>query len=258
MMEFTQPAALWAQGIITLAGLAVGCYEGFRLLRGKAPWWPPGTSQIPRLPIPVVWIVLFLGVCMAPAFLLQNFFIFLLSILVLLLLTWRTGRSLTRLWGLARPEWLNAFGAAMRVYLGALLPLTLVTAAAFAVAAWFNLDVSPQGAVQMFIDAEGTGEVISLLVMAVLLAPLLEEIIFRGIFFPALAASWGRWPAILSTSLLFGASHFHVVSFPALTGLGILLCLVYDRTGKLSYPIALHIVFNGLTCLVILLERYGQ
>lgn len=86
---------------------------------------------------------------------------------------------------------------------------------------------------------------------AVVLAPLGEELFFRGLFLPFIAQGWrNSWTAIAITAVLFGAFHyplFHVV--PALAALGFLLGYLYVRTGSLTLVVLVHAVFNAKTLL---------
>ena len=89
--------------------------------------------------------------------------------------------------------------------------------------------------------------------MAVILAPVAEEVIFRGYFYGVIRRYGGRLPALLTSSLLFASIHVHL---PSLFGLGILamiLCLVYERTGSLWASITMHAAFNASTIVVLIL-----
>jgi membrane protease YdiL (CAAX protease family) len=114
-----------------------------------------------------------------------------------------------------------------------------------------------QQAVQLFIEAEGIIEVVSLCILAVLVAPIIEEFIYRGFLYPIIKYHLGRGLALGMTSILFGISHAHWLSILPLTALGVVLALLYDQTGRLGYPILLHSVFNSVTCAVILVELYA-
>lgn len=79
---------------------------------------------------------------------------------------------------------------------------------------------------------------------AILIAPVAEEILFRGILYRALRER--GWPrtALVGTSVLFGAIHGHLPSFVALSFLGWVFALLYDRTSNLLAPILAHSAFN--------------
>jgi uncharacterized protein len=91
------------------------------------------------------------------------------------------------------------------------------------------------------------------LVLAVFLvtviAPLGEEILFRGYFFAALRNWRGFWPAAIITGLVFGAVHIgsSPIGFTVpLAFFGFGLCLLYQRTGSLYATIALHALNNSV------------
>jgi membrane protease YdiL (CAAX protease family) len=95
--------------------------------------------------------------------------------------------------------------------------------------------------------AAGTA-VIAILAIAVI-APIVEEIAFRGYLFPALTSWRGPWIGALLTAVLFGAAHFAVYPLrflPALAVFGFGACLLYWFTGSLLPSIALHALNNGL------------
>lgn len=89
-----------------------------------------------------------------------------------------------------------------------------------------------------------------------ILAPLTEELLFRGIIQPAVAKFWrSDWAAIAFTGVAFGLFHFslgHTVVPLAI--LGIVLGFVYAKTGSLTLAVLLHAVFNGKTLLWVALE----
>lgn len=72
-----------------------------------------------------------------------------------------------------------------------------------------------------------------------------EEIMFRGYLQRTFEKSWGVWPAILISGLLFGAYHLQLANLLPLATLGILLALVTWLSGSLIPAIAAHFVNNG-------------
>jgi len=82
-------------------------------------------------------------------------------------------------------------------------------------------------------------------VSAIILAPLLEEVLFRGLLQSMLRRYVKPWPAILLTSILFVAVHHEPQNMPALFILSLVLGYNYERTGRLFSPILIHAFFNG-------------
>jgi membrane protease YdiL (CAAX protease family) len=94
--------------------------------------------------------------------------------------------------------------------------------------------------------------VVLTVVSMVVLAPIIEEIVFRGLLFGALAPRIGVLASALITALLFGAVHGDVVLFPALAALGFIAALAYAATGNLTVAIALHAINNSLGAAVLI------
>lgn len=94
----------------------------------------------------------------------------------------------------------------------------------------------------------------AVIAMAVIVAPVAEEVLFRGYFYGVIRRFGGRVPAILISSLLFAAIHVHLPSFPGLAVLAMILCLLYERTGSLWAPITMHSLFNASTIAALLLR----
>ena len=91
--------------------------------------------------------------------------------------------------------------------------------------------------------------VVLFVILAVIAAPLFEEIFFRGFLFRGFASSWG-WPAgLLVSAGVFGIAHAQLDVFVPLFTLGLMLAWVYKRTGSLWTSISLHALFNGISVL---------
>ena len=88
--------------------------------------------------------------------------------------------------------------------------------------------------------------------MIICVAPVAEEFFFRGFFYRALRSRYSVLGAALVDGLLFGAIHWDfstadgLLIIPPLTALGVIFCLVYERTGSLYPVIALHALNNAI------------
>ena len=81
------------------------------------------------------------------------------------------------------------------------------------------------------------------------IAPVSEEVLFRGYVFSALRNWRGTWPAAVITGVTFGAVHLGsapTVDLVPLAALGFGLCLLYRATGSLYPCIAAHSLNNSL------------
>lgn len=90
---------------------------------------------------------------------------------------------------------------------------------------------------------------------AVLLAPVAEEMMFRGILYPIVKQLGGPQLALWGTSLLFAAVHLNLVTFVPLAVLALVLTLLYERTNNLLAPIIAHVLFNALNLATLLLQQ---
>lgn len=86
-----------------------------------------------------------------------------------------------------------------------------------------------------------------LVLLAVVLAPLFEELFFRGFLFRGFANSWGWVAGALVSALAFGVAHMQLSVVIPLATLGFLLAWVYKKTGSLWTAISLHAVFNCIS-----------
>ena len=87
-------------------------------------------------------------------------------------------------------------------------------------------------------------------VMTVLLAPVLEELVFRGLVFTRLCMKWGMTLGIILSSLFFGLLHFEF--FVGALVIGVVLCVIYVRTKTLLVPMSIHGVYNFLVWLILI------
>jgi membrane protease YdiL (CAAX protease family) len=91
---------------------------------------------------------------------------------------------------------------------------------------------------------------------AVIAAPICEEIVFRGYFYPAAKKFAGPWVAAICSALVFSAAHGSLVALLPIFILGCLLVFIYEKTGSLWATIAVHFCFNGATVGLQLAARY--
>lgn len=89
---------------------------------------------------------------------------------------------------------------------------------------------------------------------AVVLAPVAEELLFRGLLQRLTRRLWGPVPAILVSALVFGMVHGEPWYLFGLIALGLLLAWVYETTGSLTPCIALHATHNAVSFLLLLLN----
>jgi membrane protease YdiL (CAAX protease family) len=121
------------------------------------------------------------------------------------------------------------------------------------------LDVPPvqQSSIEALRQTNDVTRRVGIAVMAIVLAPLFEETLFRGILYPALKQAGYPRLALWGTAVLFGLSHMNALTFLSLTFIGLLLALLYERTDNLLAPIFAHMAFNGANYAWVVLMQSG-
>ncbi len=141
------------------------------------------------------------------------------------------GRDAIRALGLRGASW-------RIVLLGALGTVAL----SFAVS---QLGIEPKGVKQAIEIARQPGELLKSLVVLAVLAPLVEELIFRGLFYGWIAGRWGSFAGWMASSLAFAAAHYEPAHILLVLPLGFLFGWLRRRTDSLLPSLAAHIVNNG-------------
>ena len=90
----------------------------------------------------------------------------------------------------------------------------------------------------------------------VAIAPLVEEVFFRGLTQRAFARRFGPRVTVVSSGVVFALVHWQGLQFPALLGFGLFLAVIAQRTGRLGINIFAHAGFNGVTVIQLLFLRY--
>ncbi|MGI6119246.1 MAG: CPBP family intramembrane glutamic endopeptidase [Desulfosporosinus sp.] len=88
------------------------------------------------------------------------------------------------------------------------------------------------------------------LVLAGVIAPLVEETIFRGVIFGSLQAYFGKWTSAVMSAAIFSALHFQAYGFFPRFILGMALVYLYDKYKSLYPAIGLHALNNIVAILI--------
>jgi uncharacterized protein len=99
--------------------------------------------------------------------------------------------------------------------------------------------------------------------VAVVTAPLVEEMIYRGVLYSALERAAGRAISVMLVSLLFAGVHVlqysnNISVIVVITMLSFTLTLARAYTGSLLPPFIIHLVFNGIQSVIIILTPFIQ
>jgi len=127
------------------------------------------------------------------------------------------------------------------------IPVAL--AAVYLVSILHDLVVHPQQQDVIGEFPRTTAGIILFVILAVVMAPLFEEIFFRGFLFRGFSSSWGWVAGACVSAAVFGLAHLQLDVFVPLFALGLALAWVYKRTGSLWTSIAFHALFNAISVL---------
>jgi len=123
---------------------------------------------------------------------------------------------------------------------------------------WLGQPITLYGPVQEVIKGEDPSTPWLIAVFSVLLAPIAEESLFRGLLYPALRDQIkGRWRVVLAaviSAALFALIHNHLPSFLPLFTLALVLAWAFERTNSLAVVIGAHAMWNLATLVPLLLR----
>jgi membrane protease YdiL (CAAX protease family) len=153
-------------------------------------------------------------------------------------------------WGLVDPPRLRAGMIFLTLFL---CYVALATYTAVAQALPFDLFKPESNVPRELFDHAG---VVPLAVFFILvIAPLTEEMFFRGFLFQGLASPWGFWPGALVSGLVFASIHGSVSLLAPFVVIGMLLAWIVRRTGSLWNSIAVHFLFNAVSLAGVFLTK---
>ena len=170
--------------------------------------------------------------------------------------------------GVRRIEWTTAFGRPARPWpeirdgavFGAILygvvALVVVLPVTWLLGRTSDGSVSAPEPLPTTLDPLGWALAAALVLV---LAPAAEEVLFRGILFPAVRNRFGLAAGIAGSALAFGLAHYQpgdrsdvLIPVAAATVMGAGLAFQYERRGNLVAPLAAHVAFNALGLLILL------
>jgi uncharacterized protein len=159
------------------------------------------------------------------------------AVAILVLAKWRGGTAWRRLVALGPSRWRLDDKFLWAIAIGALLYSVVATAALGYFypksQSWFTVPSDRKAFLLLFLLAVG-------------LAPVTEELLFRGWIYTSLRFTFGLWPAILGSAALFGLAHYEDTHLYALAvfPVGIALAAIRERTGSVKASMFFHALNN--------------
>ena len=95
-----------------------------------------------------------------------------------------------------------------------------------------------------FSDATASWEIALAFIALVIIAPIVEELLFRGFLFKQLRKSWPFWISAIVSSLLFGLAHLQINVGIDTFALALVLAFLYEKTSSIVSSIGLHMLKN--------------
>lgn len=95
--------------------------------------------------------------------------------------------------------------------------------------------------------------IIALALVVVIGAPIIEEIVYRGMLQRGFVATWGPWVGVIATAAMFAAIHLSWPEIPGLFAFALVLGVIRHRTGRLGGAIITHMAFNACGLLLVTL-----
>ena len=122
---------------------------------------------------------------------------------------------------------------------------------------YFQPNLPPQAVEEVMRAAAGSTQFLLVAASAVILAPIAEEIFYRGMLYPVCKWYLGPFWGAVAAGTIFGLAHWDFWrSIPLAIG-GAILCYIYEKTGSILASMVAHGVWNAAMCVLIYLSLRG-
>ncbi len=188
-----------------------------------------------------------------PLFTLAYIFQFLFTVLlVLFLCVFVNNASLSDL-GLKNTSWDNYWRYGI---VGGILLMLLVILLGLPVN-YLQPEIEPQVFEEMLRSVQGGSEFITLLLMGAVLAPISEELFYRGMIYPVVRGYLGPFWGAIVAGLIFALAHWDIWRIIPLAVGGAVLCYFYEKTGSILVTMLSHGVWNGIMALIVYFSLFN-
>ena len=118
-----------------------------------------------------------------------------------------------------------------------------------------NPSTDAQEVIRIFENSSTGAQRIPIILLAVVIAPVAEELAFRGYLYGVIKRYFGAVPALVLSGILFALIHLNLPSFFPLLVLASVFALAYELSGSLLVPMTMHALFNALSLILVLVEQ---
>ena len=115
-----------------------------------------------------------------------------------------------------------------------------------------------QSIIELFNGSQTMQQRIIIIILAVTVAPIAEELMFRFFIYGVLRRYFGCFVGLVFNALLFGAVHGHLPSFAPLLVLGACFTLAYEWSGSILVSMSMHALFNSLQLTFLAFPQLSQ
>ncbi|OVE75391.1 hypothetical protein BVX97_04795 [bacterium E08(2017)] len=155
-------------------------------------------------------------------------------------------------------KWKNCIRNALQgvmCYLAVMPYLLISSIISLSVLTYLGYEIEHQPIIQVLTDPQSPRWLyVTLVISAIVSAPVVEETLFRGIILPLCFKRMSAVSAILFVSLFFAVVHVHIPVIAPIFVLATGLSLGYIATGSLLVPIFAHATFNAVSIIAFMIE----
>lgn len=161
--------------------------------------------------------------------------------------------SVAALLNLRRDTWRRDVPLGLLGGLALLLPALLLSWGCGRILLWWGIPLEQQDALRWLRDPRTSATVrAALALQALFVAPVLEEVLYRGVLLAVVLRNHRTGSAVALVSVLFAAFHLQAQVFLPLAAVGVACALALLRTGSLAAAIAMHMAFNTANLVLVL------
>lgn len=123
---------------------------------------------------------------------------------------------------------------------------------------FFGSGSSRQEIVELFNSSRTIDQRVLVIILAVAIAPITEEFLFRLFLYGVFKRYFGRFLGLIMNASLFAAAHTHLPSFVPLFVLGSFLTIAYEWSGSILVSMTMHSIFNSVSLVFLAFPEIFQ